>query len=121
MANESRVWCDETNGVVFSKDAANTVEAARESVQRMDELLAGKPRRLLLIDLTGAPVAMPSEVRRGIMDEVRKLRVDRQAFVVANPVLRMLAKAMARVGDNVGKFAFFGTSAEAVAWLTLED
>jgi len=121
MEHESRVWYDEANGVVISKDAASTVEAARDSVRRMDELLEGKPRRLLVIDLTDAPLTMPSEVRRGIMDEVRKLRIDRQAFIVPNPVLRMLAKAMAKVTTDAGRSSFFGSTEEAVAWLKKED
>jgi len=121
MSDESTVWYDEANGVVISTEAANTIEAARESVRRMSELLEGKPRRLLVIDLSGAPLNMPSEVRRGIMDEVRQLRVDRQAFVVPNPVLRMLAKAMAKVSTQVGSAAFFASTQEAVAWLKQED
>lgn len=121
MEKESGVWYDEAHGVVVSKDAANTIEAARASVVRMNELFEGKPRRLLVIDLSDARVDMPSDVRRGIMDEVRKLRVDRQAFIVPNPVLRMLAKAMAKVGDNVGKASFFGTTEDALAWVKRED
>lgn len=121
MKKESTVWYDEASGVVISTEAASTIQGARDSLLRMNELLQGKPRRLLVVDLTGAPVNLSSDARRGIMDEMRKLQVDRQAFVVANPVLRMLAKAMAKVSTDVRKSAFFGTTEEAIEWLKRED
>jgi hypothetical protein len=121
MEDEVRVWYDEASGVVFNQDAATTVEAARKSLGRATELMEGKPRRLLLIDLSDAKLNMSSEARRGIMDEARAIRVDRQAFVVRNPVIRMLAKAIARVTVDVNKSAFFGTPEDAVVWLRKED
>ena len=121
MQDDVRVWYDEASGVVINKDAANTVEDARRSLGRVAELLEGKPRRLLLIDLSDAKLNMPSEVRRGIMEEVRAVRVDRQAFVVPNPVIRMLAKAIARVTVHVGTSQFFATHEQAVSWLGKED
>lgn len=121
MENDPLVWFDETNGIVFNTGKpASTVEAARDTLRRAAQLMEGKPRRLLLVDLTDAPLTLSSEVRETLSEESRNLKLDRQAFVVANPVLRMLAKTISRVTGASAKSGFFGTVDQAVAWLKEE-
>lgn len=118
MNDEQQVWYDEASGVVFnSGKPASTVQAARSTLRAAARLMEGKPRRLLLVDLTGAPLSLDADVRSALMEESKSLRLDRQAFVVPNPVIRMLAKAIARVTGAAAKSAFFQTTDEAVAWL----
>jgi hypothetical protein len=118
MDNATQVYYDEATGIVFNTGrAASTVEDARATLRRAGELMEGKPRRLLLVDLREAPLSLSSDVRETLMEESRNLALERQAFVVSNPVTRMLAKAIARVTGVAAAAAFFSSTEEAVKWL----
>ncbi len=118
MENSSQVYYDEATGVVFNTGRpASTVEGARLTLRKAGELMDGKPRRLLLVDLRDAPLSLSSDVREALMEESRNLALDKQAFVVSNPVTRMLAKAIARVTGVAAQAAFFSTTEDAVKWL----
>jgi len=122
MENPTQVYYDEDTGIVFNTGKpSTTVEGARHTLRKAGELMAGKPRRLLLVDLREAPLSSSSDVREALMEESRNLALDRQAFVVSNPVTRMLAKAIARVTGVAAQAAFFSSQEEAVAWLQQES
>jgi hypothetical protein len=122
MENDPLVWYDEQTGIVFNTGKpASTVEAARSTLRRASELMEGKKRRLLLVDLTDAPLSLDSEVRNALMEESKGMRLERQAFVVPNPVIRMLAKAISRVTGAATKSSFAATTEDAVRWLQQEE
>lgn len=122
MEEGPKVWYDEATGIVMnSGKPAVTVEATRRALQNVGELLEGKQRRLLLVDLTDAPLKLAPDTRAALLEESAKLKLDKQAFVVPNPVVRMLAKAIARVTSSAVEAGFFGTADQAVEWLKRED
>ncbi|MBI5534877.1 MAG: hypothetical protein HY898_19275 [Deltaproteobacteria bacterium] len=118
MDTDQSVWYDEKTGVVFNTGKpASTAEAAKSTLRRVAQLMEGKPRRLLLVDLTDAPLSLDADVRKVLAEESKGLNLERQGFVVPNPVIRMLAKAIARMTGAAAKAAFFATTEEAVQWL----
>ena len=122
MEEGPKVWFDDKNGIVINGGKpATTVEATRAALKEVGELLEGKPRRLLLVDLTDAPLKLPAETRTTLLEESAKLSLDKQAFVVPNPVVRMLAKAIARVTSSAVEAGFFAEAKQAAEWLKQED
>lgn len=118
MEDGPRIWFDEATGIVMNCGRTPvTVEGTRDALRQVGALLEGKSPRLLLVDLSEAPLKLAPDTRATLLEESARLKLDKQAFVVPNPVVRMLAKAIARVTSSASQAGFFGTMDEAVAWL----
>lgn len=83
----------------------------------------GKQNRKMLVNLTTAQqTSITLEARRAFKDyEGFFLTVSKLAFIVTNPIIRMLAKTAMTTIDKNKVCKYFKTVEEALAWLKEEN
>lgn len=88
--------------------------------ERMGKLFEGRPRRVVLGDVSEAkPQNYSKEFRKMIADESARLGFEKTAVLGANSILRMMAKILLAVLKNKlpMKAKFFNSEEEALDWL----
>ncbi len=110
---------DDSKGVVTAKPLGGiTASQAANVVKRIEELLGNQQRRLLMVDLSRiTPQNFPSNAVHRLSTVVRGLSLDKQAFVLNNPVLRTFANLVFKLSGAKHPFKFCETKEEAEAWL----
>ena len=115
---EHKAWYDEENellrveaiGPYSTQDAITLGEIGQE-------LLEGKPRRQLIVDLKGV-TTMESRETRTVQNRVLKeLGVTDVAYVGATAAVRIVAKVLMKLGSLDTSTDFFKTDDEALNWL----
>ncbi|MFW5740422.1 MAG: hypothetical protein ACOC1F_08655 [Myxococcota bacterium] len=113
----SSVWKDDDGIVWMRQEKGATADDVRAHMDELARLLNDCDRRLVAVDVRGAPVMMPSEAREAIVRSQTAARIDKQAFIVTNAVARMLAKTILRVSGAKHPVSFVRDDQEAVRWL----
>jgi pyruvate carboxylase len=112
---------DEKNEILFLKFVEEWTEKdIPEMFSRIRMFLEGKKKKNILGDVSEAPAQSYSrQMRNMVGEEVVDLKLDKVAILGANPVLRMMAKVLLAVIGNKwsAETRFFGSKAEALAWI----
>lgn len=115
------IWLDEEKGIVFMiQTEAATTELLLSALSHVNTLIQKSNRKLLLVDISNPSAGIPSEARKAAAKVMEEMVLEKQAFVVTNPISRMLAKTMSKLGKQTHPMQFFGKREEAIAWLEEE-
>lgn len=100
-----------------------TAEDAHAMWEFITKEMEKKQGRKILVDLTTAQqTSITLEARRAFKDyEGFFLTISRLAFVVTNPIIRMLAKTAMTAIDKNKVCKYFKTVDEGLAWLKEEN
>jgi hypothetical protein len=98
-------------------------EDAHEMWQFIQKETEGKQNRKMLVNLTTAvQTSISMEARRAFKDyQGFFLTVSKLAFIVTNPIIRMLAKTAMTTIDKNKVCKYFKTVEEGLAWLKEEN
>ena len=115
---EHKTWYDEENELLrLSVIGPYSTQEALALGKSFQELLEGKPRRQLMVDLSDAG-KMKSRETRKIQNEILKdAEITDVAYVGAAAASRMIAKVMMKLGSLNTATDFFKTDEEALSWL----
>lgn len=95
-----------------------TATSAHKIVKKIDALLDGKSRRQLLVDLGNmTPQNFPSDALHSLSQDFRTLKLDKQAVVLTNPLIRSFAKLVIRLAGLPHPIKFFKNCADAEKWI----
>jgi hypothetical protein len=75
----------------------------------------------MMVNLTQAPPRLSKDVRKYLEVENKDRKLKKQAFIVTNPAVRMIAKIMVSAQKNIGSVKFFKAEKQAVKWLRGEE
>lgn len=115
---EHKTWYDEENELlrlaVIGPYSTQEAIALRKSFH---ELLEGKPRRQLMVDLTEAGKMESRETRKVQNDILKEAEITDVAYVGAAAATRMIAKVLMKLGSLNAVTDFFKTDDQALSWL----
>lgn len=118
MNPQSTCWYDEKTGITHQKNVGpQNATDTRASMEHLMSVLQDKPRALVLVDVREAPTSMSDDVKHVVTEYSARIKMDKQAFVIANPLARMLAKVLIKVSGAKHPTNFFGTVEAAEKWL----
>jgi len=116
------MWYDEKLGVLrFKVINPLTAEDAREITPLAEKLMESKDTRAMLVDLTaGSSMGLSKEVRAAFREGPGPFKYEKIALYGANPVERMIAKAILAVSGSKQIARFFKNEEEALSWIKEE-
>lgn len=94
-ATVGEVKLDAPSGALHMRFVGQTTAKGADAM--LDELLARldeQERRLVILDLREASPWLAADVRRTLSERSKRIQAEKQAVLVSNPVVRMLAKTM---------------------------
>ena len=112
------IWLDKERQIVFMvQSGPASADGLLWALERALKLLAICERRRLLVDISRPSATVPSNARKKAAKVMEKIVLEKQAFVVQNPIVRMLALTMFKLSRQKHPIKFFTSQKEAVAWL----
>ena len=115
---EHKTWYDEENELLrLEVIGLYSTQEAIALGKSFQDLLEGKPRRQLLVDLTGAGKMESRETRKIQNDILKEAEITDVAYVGAAAAPRMIAKVMMKLGSLNAATDFFKTGDEGMSWL----
>lgn len=118
MSDEANVWCDQKKGIAYQRLVGEpTADKVRSDMEMLCKALEGLERKLVLVDAQQGPSSVTKESRAVMAEFTAKMKIDKQAFIIKNPLLRMLTKTFLKVSGSNHPTAFFATIAEGETWL----
>lgn len=115
---EHKAWYDEENDLLRVKVIGHySTQDAVDLGKIGQELLEGKSRRQLIVDLTES-TTMESRETRSVQNRVLKeLGFTDVAYVGATAAVRIVAKVLMKLGSLNAAVDFFKTEDKALGWL----
>jgi len=111
------VYIDEDKIMFLRIKGELSLDDARECLDALTSKMDGPGPYPMLIDLTGRIPGLDKEVRKYLAEQNKDPRINKQAYVITNPMVRMVARIVVAAQDSADNARFFKTPEEALGWL----